>query len=209
MEQLQNSPSQTAPPHIKSLDRSASLPKPSITRFVSTSASPSATANATAASSTTQSSQSLTWDGYLSLRQKRRYYNIIASSLTALASFTGGASFLLTQDIEKISGLMFGLDPFMGMGIVCVGFGATGWLIGPFAGGFVFRLMHRRVAGGMQIKERDLYQRIKKYRCDPTSQSVQNPVPDYYGEKIFSVKGYRQWLKDQRAYRKKRESLTA
>lgn len=147
----QNSPSQTAPPHIKSLDRSASLPKPSITRFVSTSASPSATANATAASSTTQSSQSLTWDGYLSLRQKRRYYNIIASSLTALASFTGGASFLLTQDIEKISGLMFGLDPFMGMGIVCVGFGATGWLIGPFAGGFVFRLMHRRVAGGMQI----------------------------------------------------------
>jgi import inner membrane translocase subunit TIM23 len=31
-----------------------------------------------------------------------------------------------------------------------------------------------------------------------------NPVPDYYGEKISSVKDYRQWLKDQRAFNKKR-----
>jgi import inner membrane translocase subunit TIM23 len=31
-----------------------------------------------------------------------------------------------------------------------------------------------------------------------------NPVPDYYGEKIGSVAGYRQWLKDQRAFNKKR-----
>lgn len=27
-----------------------------------------------------------------------------------------------------------------------------------------------------------------------------NPVPDYYGEKIGSVAGYRRWLKDQRAF---------
>jgi len=32
-------------------------------------------------------------------------------------------------------------------------------------------------------------------------------VPDYYGEKIGSVKDYRQWLKDQRAYNKKRQSF--
>lgn len=30
-------------------------------------------------------------------------------------------------------------------------------------------------------------------------------VPDYYGEKISSVAGYRQWLKDQRAFTKKRK----
>ena len=35
---------------------------------------------------------------------------------------------------------------------------------------------------------------------------MNNPVPDYYGEKISSVRAYRQWLKDQRAFRKKRES---
>lgn len=32
-------------------------------------------------------------------------------------------------------------------------------------------------------------------------------VPDYYGEKISSVAGYRQWLKDQRAFNKKRTSF--
>lgn len=29
-------------------------------------------------------------------------------------------------------------------------------------------------------------------------------VPDFYGEKISSVAGYRQWLRDQRAFNRKR-----
>jgi mitochondrial import inner membrane translocase subunit TIM23 len=52
------------------------------------------------------------------------------------------------------------------------------------------------------------YERIKKYRVDPSSSSYGNPVPDYYGEKIGSVADYRRWLKDQRAFnRKKSRSL--
>lgn len=31
-------------------------------------------------------------------------------------------------------------------------------------------------------------------------------VPDYYGEKIQSVHGYRQWLKDQRAFNRKKSA---
>jgi import inner membrane translocase subunit TIM23 len=31
-------------------------------------------------------------------------------------------------------------------------------------------------------------------------------VPDFYGEKIQSVQGYRQWLKDQRAFNKKKSA---
>ena len=46
---------------------------------------------------------------------------------------------------------MFGIDPFMAMGIICIGFGAVGWLIGPFAGGFLFRLTHRKVARAMEV----------------------------------------------------------
>jgi import inner membrane translocase subunit TIM23 len=30
------------------------------------------------------------------------------------------------------------------------------------------------------------------------------PVPDFYGEKIQSVTGYRRWLKDQKAFNKKK-----
>lgn len=53
-------------------------------------------------------------------------------------------------------------------------------------------------------KEKSFYARIKRYRGDPAHSSPQSPVPDYYGEKIASVKDYRRWLKDQRAFNLKR-----
>jgi import inner membrane translocase subunit TIM23 len=56
-------------------------------------------------------------------------------------------------------------------------------------------------------REKEFYDRIKRFRVDPSSNSIANPVPDYYGEKIGSVQGYRQWLKDQRAYNRKRRSF--
>lgn len=58
-------------------------------------------------------------------------------------------------------------------------------------------------------KEKEFYYRIRRYRVDPSNNSMNNPVPDYYGEKIGSVQGYRQWLKDQRAYNRKRRSFIA
>jgi mitochondrial import inner membrane translocase subunit TIM23 len=56
-------------------------------------------------------------------------------------------------------------------------------------------------------KEKEFFARIKKYRVDPTTSSLGNPVPDYYGEKIGSVMDYRRWLKDQRAFNLKREKM--
>jgi hypothetical protein len=53
-------------------------------------------------------------------------------------------------------------------------------------------------------KEKSFYARIKRYRADPSSSSPQNPIPDYYGEKIASVKDYRRWLKDQRVFNRKK-----
>jgi len=41
--------------------------------------------------------------------------------------------------------------------------------------------------------------------CAVTTVADNSTVPDYYGEKIGSVQGYRSWLKDQRAFNKKRE----
>jgi len=58
----------------------------------------------------------------------------------------------------------------------------------------------------MDAKETEFFGRVKKYRVDPAGASASNPVPDYYGEKISSVAGYRQWRKDQRAFKKKRET---
>ena len=123
----------------------------SVTSRHASSTSTTPTADTTENPSSSPEPQPLTWDGYLSLRQKRRYYNVIASSVTAVGTFTGGASFLLSQDLDKLSGLMFGLDPFITMGGLSFAFGAVGWLLGPFAGGFVFRLIHRRVAKSMEV----------------------------------------------------------
>jgi hypothetical protein len=49
----------------------------------------------------------------------------------------------------------------------------------------------------MDVKERLFFQHIKRRRADPSRQSVQNPTPDYYAEKVGSIKDYRQWLRDQ------------
>ncbi|MCJ1377886.1 TIM23 complex component [Xylographa soralifera] len=148
----------------------------------------------------------LTWNRFLHLRAIRRRFNLFASITTSLATTATGISLLSQQDMDKLGTLLFGLDPIMAMGVGAVGCGALGWLLGPFAGNAAFSMWYRRLGPDMAVKEREFYQRIKRYRADPSSQSMANPMPDYYGEKISSVQGYRQWLKDQRAFTKKRQS---
>ncbi|KAK1833740.1 mitochondrial import protein Pam17 [Podospora conica] len=95
------------------------------------------------------------------------------------------------------------LDPFVTLGLMTFSSAALGWLVGPVLGSVIFNLFHRRFKTQMAVKESQLFARIKKNRVDPTTSSASNPVPDYYGEKISSVAGYREWLKDQRAFVRK------
>lgn len=96
------------------------------------------------------------------------------------------------------------LDPFVTLGIMTLACAGMGWLVGPSIGNQVFYLMNHRFKAQMMQKESEFFTRVKKNRVDPTNSSAGNPVPDYYGEKIQSVSGYRQWLKDQRAFNKKK-----
>lgn len=93
------------------------------------------------------------------------------------------------------------------LGLCVMGSGGVGWLLGPFVGNAVFGVRYRGLRGEIERKEKDLYARIKKHRVDPSGGSSANPVPDYYGEKIGSVQGYRNWMKDQRAFNKKRQNF--
>lgn len=72
--------------------------------------------------------------------------------------------------------------------------------MGPAIGDGMFRLVYRKIGRQIVEKEKQFFQRIKKFRVDPTQSSLNNPVPDFYGEKIGSVADYRRWLKDQRAF---------
>jgi len=150
---------------------------------------------------------SLTWNQFLQLRKVRRRYNLVASMLTGVSTSFAGVGYLSTMDLNSLGQLMFGIDPMIALGASTMAAGALGWLIGPFAGNAVFNLMHRGVKNDVMVKEKDFFHRIQRYRAEIAAGGnlQNNPFPDYYGEKIYSVHGYRNWLRDQRKFSQKRE----
>ncbi|KAK1595629.1 mitochondrial import protein Pam17-domain-containing protein [Colletotrichum navitas] len=148
----------------------------------------------------------LDWETFFQLRKSRRRWQLGFSVISGLGAFVGGAGILATGVADPLV-TQVPLDPFITMGLMTMAFGTLGWLVGPSIGSFVFYTLNKRWKNQMTIKEKEFFARIKKNRVDPSVSSVGNPVPDFYGEKISSVKGYRQWLKDQRAFNKKRVSF--
>ncbi|KAM0242069.1 hypothetical protein ACHAP5_007467 [Fusarium lateritium] len=145
----------------------------------------------------------LDWNNFFKLRVKRRRYQLLFSITNGMFAGSAGAVFLSTGIAEPIIS-QIPLDPFMTLGLMTLAFSGLGWLSGPSVGNQVFYLLNRQWKKQMTQKEAAFFDHIKKYRVDPTNSSANNPVPDFYGEKISSVAGYRQWLKDQKAFNKKK-----
>ncbi|KAH7248674.1 mitochondrial import protein Pam17-domain-containing protein [Fusarium redolens] len=145
----------------------------------------------------------LDWNSFFKLRVSRRRYQLLFSITNGLFAGGAGAVFLSTGMAEPIIS-QIPLDPFMTLGLMTLAFSGLGWLSGPSVGNQVFYLLNRQWKKQMTQKEAQFFERIKKHRVDPTNSSASNPVPDFYGEKISSVSGYRQWLKDQKAFNKKK-----
>ncbi|KAN0066989.1 Mitochondrial import protein Pam17 domain containing protein [Elaphomyces granulatus] len=178
-----------------------------ISRSNSTVSATTSNSHGTVASPPQPNTTILDWNTFFKLRASRRRYSLVSSILTSMASTAAGIQVLSTQDLEALGSQVMGLDPFVVLGLATAVCGAAGWLVGPFLGNAFWGLSYRRFKKGVAVKEKEFYDRIKRYRVDPSSNSLSNPVPDYYGEKIGSVQGYRQWLKDQRAYNRKRRSF--
>ncbi|KAL4779571.1 Presequence translocated-associated motor subunit pam17, mitochondrial [Aspergillus varians] len=151
----------------------------------------------------------LDWNSFFKLRASRRRYTLASSIASSAASTMVGAQVLSSQSLENLGAQVMGMDPFVVLGMATAACGAAGWLVGPFLGNAIWGLVNRKYKGAVVVKEKEFFDRIKRYRVDPSSNSIANPVPDYYGEKIGSVQGYRQWLKDQRAYNRKRRNFIA
>ncbi|GAM82481.1 hypothetical protein ANO11243_004610 [Dothideomycetidae sp. 11243] len=154
--------------------------------------------------STANRSATITWDEFLKLRRTRRYVNLVASLGTAVGSVAAAVPIAMQYELEDKIAAATGLDPFYALGIMITALGGFGWLMGPFVGNAGFLMWNRKIRGDIAKREREFYNHIKRFRADPTSSSVSNPVPDYYGEKITSVADYRRWLKDQRAFNRKK-----
>ncbi|KAJ5353456.1 hypothetical protein N7541_006020 [Penicillium brevicompactum] len=151
----------------------------------------------------------LDWNSFFKLRASRRRYSLASSVATSLVSTTAGVQILSGQDLEALGGAVMGLDPFVVLGLATAACGAAGWLVGPVVGNGIWGLVYRKFKPSVNTKEKEFFDRIRRFRVDPSTNSIANPVPDYYGEKIGSVQGYRQWLKDQRAYNRKRRNFIA
>uniref|UniRef100_L2FUG2 Presequence translocated-associated motor subunit PAM17 n=1 Tax=Colletotrichum fructicola (strain Nara gc5) TaxID=1213859 RepID=L2FUG2_COLFN len=170
-------------------------------RNASTSATSPAASQKSAFPTAAQQGDRLDWNTFFALRKSRRRWQLGFSVVTFGASFVAG---VLPTGVADPLVSQVPLDPFITLGLMTMSFGALGWLIGPSVGSLVFYTLNKRWKNQMTVKEKEFFARIKKNRVDPSVSSVGNPVPDFYGEKISSVAGYRQWLKDQRAFNRKR-----
>ncbi|KAH0491074.1 hypothetical protein TgHK011_002517 [Trichoderma gracile] len=196
---------------------SASSPRPSIASLVATrtssptissSSSSSSSLRARPYSSSASSDPAparLDWNSFFKLRLRRRRIQLLFSVITGLAGGAAGTVVLAEGFAEPLIAQV-PLDPFFTLGIMTMACAGLGWLIGPTIGNQVFYLVNHRFKAQMLQKEAEFFARIKRHRADPTNSSAGNPVPDFYGEKIQSVAGYRRWLKDQRAFNKKKSA---
>ncbi|PFH63446.1 hypothetical protein XA68_10038 [Ophiocordyceps unilateralis] len=146
---------------------------------------------------------SLDWNSFFRLRLRRRRIQV-AFSLTGFLVCGFGGAYVLSTGVAEPLVAQVPLDPVFTLGLLGAACAGMGWLAGPSIGNQVFYLLNWPFKSQMIRKESEFFTRIKRNRVDPSNSSAGNPVPDFYGERIQSVTGYRQWLKDQRAFNRKK-----
>lgn len=145
---------------------------------------------------------SLTWKDFFQLRKQQRRINVVSSGFTALVGCNISWAYLSNMEIDPTQMIM-GFDPLVVVSAGLMASGALGYLFGPLIGTQVFNLKNHKTLTDFGLKNKEFLEHIIKNRVDASSQSFSNPVPDYYGEKIGSMKEYRQWLRDCHSYARK------
>lgn len=161
----------------------------------------------TAASATTGSvAGALTWDQFLAQRIRRRRLNVIGSMFTGVAGIAVGWAVIANIEIDPTQ-MILGFDPLQVLPAGLLLCGGLGALAGPSLGSLVFRASLGKNFASFNAKNAEFLRHVQRMRPDPSKQTLANPVPDYYGEKIGSLKDYRRWLRDGRAFKHKVENF--
>ncbi|KAI9314090.1 mitochondrial import protein Pam17-domain-containing protein [Dichotomocladium elegans] len=172
-----------------------------IARHSSTSTESTST-SAPAAPAKSEDNAIPTWNDYFKLRKKRRTFEIVSSIPSAAVSSFGAMAYLSQLEIDPTV-TFFGLDPLMATGIASVGAGFCGYFAGPVFANLLFKTFNSKVSHAMELRDKEFYEHIKANRVDASLQPLNSSLPDYYGEKIYSINDYRAWLRKQREqYRK-------
>lgn len=162
--------------------------------------------SSTTSSTVSESPKLLTWEEFLKLRKQERRINFGSSIFSSFIGSITSWGYISQVEIDPTQ-MIFGMDPFVVMmGGMAAGT-LLGFLLGPLLGGGIFNIKNRRILNEYYEKQKTFLKHIIKNRADPSRNSFQNPVPDYYGEKIGSLKEYRTWLRDCNAYKKKAQEF--
>ncbi|CAK9437971.1 uncharacterized protein LODBEIA_P23490 [Lodderomyces beijingensis] len=153
-------------------------------------------------SSSASGTTPFSWADYFQLKKQNNRINFVSGIFTGIGGSLLTLGYLGNIEIDVEKPIM-GFDPIMVMGGAVILGGFAGYLVGPFIGQFVFQVMNKSRLRQYDAKNSFFLSRLKNKRPDPSSQSFSNPIPDYYGERIYSLKDYRQWLRDCNAFRRK------
>ncbi|KAI9261611.1 mitochondrial import protein Pam17 [Phascolomyces articulosus] len=143
-----------------------------------------------------------TWDAYFKLRSKRRKYEIVSYFPSTTIPMVATGAYFMQLQIDPFSTFM-GMDPLMAAALSTIASGFCGYLLGPVLGDVGFKCMNRKYVPAMDERDKAFYEHVKRNRSSARLNSIRNPVPDYYGEKINSVADYRSWLRKQREHYRK------
>lgn len=152
--------------------------------------------------SSTPETTPFAWADFFKLRKQERKIDVGSSIVSAFLACNVSWSYVSTMQIDPTQTL-FGFDPLVVVSAGMIASGGLGYLFGPLLGSSIFKLKNKGHLDNYNVKSKVFLSHIKANRVDASSQSFSNPVPDYYGERIGSLKEYRQWLRDCHAYRRK------
>ncbi|KAJ2402564.1 TIM23 complex component [Coemansia sp. RSA 2559] len=144
----------------------------------------------------------LDWEDFFALRRERRLWERVASIPCAIIGLSAGAAIFATLPIDPQQ-MFFGFDPLIVFGAATLGCMVLGYGVGPTIGRAWYRVMSPAMEKALRAKEAEFFKHIKANRSDPSLSSMGNPLPDFYGEKINSLGGYRKWLRKQREHERK------
>ncbi|KAG0246387.1 mitochondrial import protein Pam17-domain-containing protein [Mortierella sp. GBAus27b] len=171
-------------------------------RFLTTSAPVrQQTTKTAAAGKGTAATESMDWNTYFAFRRTRRNYERVFMAPCALLGLGTAGYYFAQRPFDPTP--IFGMDQVIVYGLGTIAAGIAGLAAGPVVGNMVFRAANSKAKPLVDRMDKEFFKHIVKNRADPSANSVRNPIPDYYGEKIKSVSEYRAWLRKQREYRRK------
>ncbi|KAJ3193162.1 TIM23 complex component [Irineochytrium annulatum] len=142
----------------------------------------------------------LPWTDYFQKRKEKKFAERVGALCGALIGFAGGSYyFLAVVDFDPTEYIFDIIDPSAAYSIGALLVGVAGYTVGVLAGGYVWRVMQRtEILRAIDMRDKEFFRRIQSSRPSEVKLSIDTPMPDYYGEEVTSVPGYRAWLKKQR-----------